>query len=89
MREWGNLVKTEAESTVPLADVPPSSACEGYARCPNAQVGQRFVSRESGPDGIRTRDLLVANEARYRLRYRPILLVPTVGHRVCDESLHQ
>ena len=28
-----------------------------------------------GPDGIRTRDLLVANEALYQLSYRPILVV--------------
>lgn len=37
-----------------------------------AVVHYGSASRTSGPDGNRTRDLLVANEARYRLRYKPV-----------------
>ena len=43
----------------------------GSMRCP---TGYETVHRESwlgGPDGNRTRDLFIANEARYQLRYRP------------------
>lgn len=43
--------------------------------CPATRVAGHF---SGGPEGIRTPDLLDANEARYQLRHRPGNLVNTI-----------
>ena len=59
----------------------PSTFSMPLRRAPNCAMGPFFsdqCSLPSGPEGIRTPDLLSAIEARSQLRYRPNYFIPCI-----------